>query len=429
MHVSVAPACNIQCHYCNRKFDCANECRPGVSSERLTPSEAVRKVLAVAKAVPQFSVVGIAGPGDALANPQATFQTLEGVARAAPDLHLCLSTNGLALPEHVDRIVALGVEHVTITVNMLDPEVGERIYPWALWKGRRLRGREASHLLADRQLEGLERLVEKNVLVKVNSVVIPGVNDEHLVEVSRMVKGKGAFLHNVMPLVTGTGYGTHYEQIGQRGPTPEELERVQSDCEENSRLMRHCRQCRADAVGMLSDDRREKFCVRNLPPEPAQDAPEVRVAYRATVAQRLVERGAALQVAAARLSTLPAQVRGRVAVATHGGGLVNEHFGHAREFLVYDVSRDGVRLVGTRRIEQYCSGGDGAEDVLASVIRALADCAAVLVAKIGRCPREELARAGIAPVDGHAFEPIEIAILAWFDSWVRAPRTTAVDAA
>ena len=28
MHVAVAPACNIQCHYCNRKYDCSNESRP-----------------------------------------------------------------------------------------------------------------------------------------------------------------------------------------------------------------------------------------------------------------------------------------------------------------------------------------------------------------------------------------------------------------
>ena len=32
MHVAVAPACNIQCNYCNRKYDCANESRPGVVS-------------------------------------------------------------------------------------------------------------------------------------------------------------------------------------------------------------------------------------------------------------------------------------------------------------------------------------------------------------------------------------------------------------
>jgi nitrogen fixation protein NifB len=43
MHVAVAPACNIQCNYCNRKYDCANESRPGVVSELLTPEEAAHK--------------------------------------------------------------------------------------------------------------------------------------------------------------------------------------------------------------------------------------------------------------------------------------------------------------------------------------------------------------------------------------------------
>ena len=63
-HAAVAPACNIQCNYCNRKYDCANESRPGVVSETLTPEEAFRKVIAVANEVPQLSVLGIAGPGD-----------------------------------------------------------------------------------------------------------------------------------------------------------------------------------------------------------------------------------------------------------------------------------------------------------------------------------------------------------------------------
>ena len=36
---------------------------------------------------------------------------------------------------------------------------------------------------------GLEMLVARGILAKVNSVMIPGVNDEHLVEVNRVVKG------------------------------------------------------------------------------------------------------------------------------------------------------------------------------------------------------------------------------------------------
>ena len=99
MHVAVAPACNIQCNYCNRKYDCANESRPGVVSEKLTPEQAAKKVLAVASTIPQMTVLGIAGPGDPLANPAKTFKTFELISRTAPDIKLCLSTNGLMLPD------------------------------------------------------------------------------------------------------------------------------------------------------------------------------------------------------------------------------------------------------------------------------------------------------------------------------------------
>ena len=98
MHVAVAPACNIQCHYCNRKYDCANESRPGVVSELLTPQQAVMKTKAVAANIPQMTVLGIAGPGDPLANPERTFDTFRMLSEQAPDIKLCVSTNGLALP-------------------------------------------------------------------------------------------------------------------------------------------------------------------------------------------------------------------------------------------------------------------------------------------------------------------------------------------
>ncbi len=419
MHVAVAPACNIQCHYCNRKFDCANESRPGVVSERLNPRDALRKVLAVAKEVQQLAVVGIAGPGDPLANPERTFETLDLVARHAPDLQLCLSTNGLALPDHVERIAALGVGHVTVTVNMIDPEVGERIYPWIVWQGKKVEGREASRILSQRQLAGIEALAARGILCKVNSVVIPGVNDEHLAEVSRKVKALGAFVHNVMPLISAPEHGTHFGLTGQRGPTREELEKVQASCQGNSRLMKHCRQCRADAVGLLGQDRNAEFALAKLPPEPAQDAADVRAAYRAAAEKKRALLDAARDAARARLEALPAGLSARVAVATRGEGLVNEHFGHARELLVYEVSRDGATLLSHRKIENYCQGGEGDDDALGGVLRAIEDCTAVLVAKIGRCPKESLAAAGVEPVDAHAFEPIEAAAMSWFEGWAR----------
>src|SRR5512134_2586161 len=99
-----------------------------------------------------------------------------------------------------------------------------------------------------------------------------------------------------------------------------------------------------------------------------------------------------------------------IAVASKGDGLIDEHFGHAREFLIYEVSAAGARLLGSHRAELYCSGPDecnNAESTLAKTIRALQGCQILLCAKIGYGPWNKLEAAGIQPNSEHAFEPIE----------------------
>ena len=97
IHLPVAPDCNIQCNYCNRKCDCVNESRPGVTSAVLSPEEALRYLGRVKEKAPHLAVAGIAGPGDPFADPARTLKTLELIHAAYPDLIFCLSTNGLGL--------------------------------------------------------------------------------------------------------------------------------------------------------------------------------------------------------------------------------------------------------------------------------------------------------------------------------------------
>ncbi len=419
MHVAVAPACNIQCNYCNRKYDCANESRPGVVSELLTVDQAVKKTLAVAAAIPQMSVLGIAGPGDPLANPERTFATFRELTEKAPDIKLCVSTNGLSLPQHVEELCAHNLDHVTITINCVDPAIGARIYPWIFWNNRRIRGRKAAAILIEQQQKGLEMLVERGVLVKVNSVMIPGVNDEHLKEVSRVVKAKGAFLHNVMPLIAEAEHGTYYGIMGQRGPTAEELQGLQDACAGDMNMMRHCRQCRADAVGMLGEDRGAEFSLEKIETLEIdyEAARERRAAVQAAIREEMeAAHKPQVQTVAVPLSTLRRRVATRpvlMAVATQGGNVINQHFGHANEFLVYEASPAGVRFVGIRRTDQYCTGQescDEGEGKLERVIRALEGCEAVLCARVGMTPWEALEEAGITPVVDHALAPIEEAV-------------------
>ncbi len=259
MHLPVAPACNLQCNYCNRKFDCSNESRPGVSSTLLTPEQAVVKVRQVAQAIPQLSVVGIAGPGDPLANIARTFRTLELIREQLPDLKLCLSTNGLMLPDAVDRLLDVGVDHVTVTINTLDAEIAAQIYAWLWLDGERYSGREAGEILIARQLEGVRRLTAQGVLVKINSVLIPGINDSGMADVSRALRASGAFIHNIMPLIARPEHGTVFGLNGQPEPDAETLAATRSRCGEVMPQMTHCHQCRADAIGMLGEDRSQQF--------------------------------------------------------------------------------------------------------------------------------------------------------------------------
>ena len=419
MHVAVAPACNIQCNYCNRKYDCANESRPGVVSEKLTPDQAMRKVVAVANEVPQLSVLGIAGPGDACYDWKKTKATFEAVSQQIPDIKLCLSTNGLALPDHVDEIMEMNIDHVTITINMVDPAVGVGIYPWIFYNHRRYTGLEASQILHERQMLGLGMLAERKILVKVNSVMIPGINDHHLIEVNKVVKAKGAFLHNIMPLISAPEHGTVFGLTGQRGPTAQELKALQDSCEGEMNMMRHCRQCRADAVGLLGEDRSAEFTTEKIMEMEVSYDLESRQAYQNAVEQ---ERLAKVAAKNAELETLAAEeasdIKILVAVATKGQGRINEHFGHAKEFQVYELSSKGAKFVGHRRVDLYCQGGYGEEDSLETVIKAINDCAAVFVAKIGHCPKDELTAAGIEPIDQYAFEFIEQSAIAYFKDYL-----------
>ncbi|MGP6156160.1 MAG: nitrogenase cofactor biosynthesis protein NifB [Vulcanimicrobiaceae bacterium] len=418
MHVAVAPACNIQCNYCNRKYDCANESRPGVVSEKLTPEQAAKKVLAVASTIPQMSVLGIAGPGDPLANPEKTFRTFELIAKTAPDIKLCLSTNGLMLPDHVDTIKAFKVDHVTITINMVDPEIGAKIYPWIFYNHKRYTGVEAARILSQRQLLGLEMLTERGILCKVNSVMIPGINDQHLIEVNRAVKSRGAFLHNIMPLISEPEHGTVFGLNGQRGPSAQELKALQDSCEGEMNMMRHCRQCRADAVGLLGEDRSAEFSTEKIMAMEVEYDTETRKAYQSAVEGEREAKVAARQAELETLAGEMSDVKVLVAVATKGSGRINEHFGHAKEFQVYELSTAGAKFVGHRRVDHYCQGGYGEEESLETVVRAINDCHAVFVAKIGGCPKDRLRAAGIDPVEKYALEFIEQSCIAWFREYL-----------
>ena len=247
-HLSVAPACNIQCRYCIRKFDCANESRPGITSHVLTPDEAVERTQALVERSERLSVVGIAGPGDPLVNAP-TFVTMRKIHWEYPDLTLCVSTNGLLLSDRLEQLLSSGVRSLTVTINAVTPETAENIYSWIIYQGHRYEGREAAELLLRNQWKGLQSAIEAGLITKVNTVFIPGVNDAEIPLIAERAGKLGADIMNIMPLIPQA------EFADLKRPSHAELTRMREGCRPFIKQMTHCKQCRADACGILGEDK------------------------------------------------------------------------------------------------------------------------------------------------------------------------------
>ncbi len=363
VHLPVAPKCNIKCNYCNRKYDCVNESRPGVTSSVLTPWQAVKYMEKVLEKEPRITVAGIAGPGDPFANPEVTLETLRLVRERFPEVILCLATNGLALPEHVDELVGIGVSHVTVTVNAIDPAIGRKIYSWVRDGKVVYRGLDAARLLLERQAEAITGLKSHGITVKVNTIVIPGINDGHVGDVAERMKDLSVDLMNCMPMYPNQD--TPFEDIPE--PSRDEMAALRRISEEYLPQMRHCTRCRADAVGLLDEERVAEFrgCLSAM----------------------------------SRLPENPDELRPYVAVATREGVLVNQHLGEARSLQIWGENQEGFYLV--REVTAPEPGcGPKRWQRLAGLLR---DCRAVLVSGIGETPTSILTESGVRPVVMNGF--------------------------
>ena len=252
IHLPVAPGCNIKCGFCERKFDCANESHPVLTSKILQPLEALERVRLVKrhmemKGGAQLKVVGIAGPGDPLANPK-TFETFRLVREAFPEMTLCLSTNGLLLEEKLADILAADTHSLTVTINALTPETGAKVYEWIHYQGQRFSGERAAAFLIDKQFAGLKAAASAGLMIKINHVYIPGVNDHETLDLAIRVRELGAQMMNIIPVIP-VGRFADIEM-----PSPATMEMVRNQAELILSQARHCKQCRADAAGVVGQD-------------------------------------------------------------------------------------------------------------------------------------------------------------------------------
>lgn len=249
IHLPVAPACNVQCNFCDRKYACTNESRPGVTASILSPEDALKYFKKAISERDDISVVGIAGPGDPFANTSVAMKTLSLIRHEYPEMILCVATNGLGLLENIQELWELDVSHVTVTVNAVQTNIIEKIYAWIKYEGQIIVGKEMALVLYERQKAAIKALVDAGIIVKINTVIIPGINDSHIDKVSDTVAGWGADIQNCIPLLPV--YGTPFGLLQQ--PEPSLIHEIRRKAEKYIPQMAHCNRCRSDACGLLTE--------------------------------------------------------------------------------------------------------------------------------------------------------------------------------
>ncbi|MCL6591135.1 MAG: radical SAM protein [Firmicutes bacterium] len=355
IHLPVAAECNIQCNYCNRKYDCANENRPGVASNLLTPKQAAGYLERVLEKRHDIAVAAIAGPGDPFAKPELTLETVRRVNERFPQLLICLATNGLNLLPYIEELGRIRISHLTITINAVDPEIGKKIYAWVRDGKVIYRGAAGAALLLERQLAAVAALKRQGITVKINTVIIPGINSQYIKDVAAKVAELHADIMNAVPFypVPGSFFaGLEEPSIGLVSMARREAGRFIPQ-------MEHCVRCRADAAGILGE----------------KDSPAIQ--------KELAEAG--------RWPLKPSGERPCVAVASREGVLINQHLGEATRLAIYKQKGSQFELIETRPTPP-AGGGFLRWRELA---RTLADCRAILVYSAGESPRKTLQEDGI----------------------------------
>jgi len=273
----------------------------------------------------------------------------------------------LNIAPYIDELAQIRVSHVTITVNAIIPEIAEKIYSWVRFGKRVFHPKEGVKVLLEKQIEAIRLLKEKGIVVKVNSIIIPEINDKHIPAVAKKMSEMKVDILNCIPYYPneGSAFGNIPE------PSKAVIQRIREEAGKYIPQMHHCTRCRADAVGLLGE---------GLPPE-------------------LMEALKTCEATPDPPRTKPVKIidnlRPYVAVASMEGVLVNQHLGEAYQVFVYGKKNGLLSLIETRQTPEPGSGMKRWEE-LADI---MGDCRTLLVSGIGPNPRQVLTRKGIEVIE------------------------------
>ena len=190
LRVSITDKCNLRCRYCMPE---------GVDRLPMSDLLTLEEIRAVCR---QASFLGIDRIKITGGEPLVRRGVVELVTmlRELPGIRqITMTSNGVLLPEFLPDLVRAGLDGINISLDTLDRENYVRIT-----------GRD--HL--DQVMEGMEMALASGIRVKMNSVLMKGLNDREWLDLISMARTKKMDVRiiEMMPI----GFGKSYESVSNQ---------------------------------------------------------------------------------------------------------------------------------------------------------------------------------------------------------------------
>mgnify|MGYP003936261085 CR=1 FL=1 len=206
LRISVMDRCNFRCPYCMPEDKYHKDFEFLKSSERLSFEEIQRLVQVFAGlGVRKLRITG----GEPLLRPNLP-DLIGDLSRVAGIEDIALTTNGILLAQHAAALKAAGLARVTVSLDSLDDAVFV-----AMSGGRGNR---------DRVLEGIREAISAGLTpLKINTVVIRGVNDHTVPDLVEHFRGTGVIVRFIEYMDVGT---INHWRLADTVPSRELLQRI-----------------------------------------------------------------------------------------------------------------------------------------------------------------------------------------------------------
>ena len=312
----------------------------------ITPDEALALVDRIIREGGNFEGVDIAGPGEPLATPHATFDCLSRLHRFYPALDLGLVTNGLGGARLLADLKESGLGRITLCVNAVTTVTAEKIYAWIRPGTRTVPLARAAAILLNEQSAMATVCGRIGLDFSIAATVYPGFNDAEVEEIALKMAALGAKSMTLCP---------HRPMPGDMG-------------------------CLAKPDRDLLDQVARR-AARHLPVIESGSGP-------APAGSACLGGGPMPEASLPK----PGPGRPNVAVTSASGMAIDQHLGQAGRLLIYGPRKDGLVCLLETRPAPAPGGGSERWQVMARIV---SDCFALLTAAAGEAPRAVLGSHGV----------------------------------